>query len=236
MRNLAEHKKNLQNEIARLLERLNSQSNLVKSAEPAALESIQGNLSELQNKIAALQYLLSIPEESEPVIIPFIPAGTDFVPSIPEIPKKEIPVTPPVKPAEPVIVPEIPVIKPVQEKTENIVTPPVKPAEPIVIPQEKPAEPVKIPVVEKTVTPPPATGKKAADIRSFIGFNEKIMFMRNLFKNDSAAYDEALNQINACGSFSEADAFLSVLQNEYSWDTKKEAVQIFIDTVKRRFA
>lgn len=233
MRNLAEHKKNLQNEIARLLERLNSQSSLIKSAENTALESLQSILTELQQKLAALQYLNSIPEENEPVIIPFIPATNDFIPSIPEIPKKETPVIPYVKPAEPVVPP---VVAPVAEKKEVPVVPPAKPAEPVVILQQKPVEEVKVPVVEKTVVPPAAAGKKLADIRTFIGFNEKIMFMRNLFKSDSAAYDEALNQINSCNSFQEAETFLSVLQGEYNWDKKNEAVQIFIDTVKRRFA
>lgn len=223
MRNLAEYKKNLQDEISALLDRLNSQRSRIQSDDASAFDSILSDLTGLQKKIAALQFLLSLPEEEpeqEPVIIPFIPAVPEkvpFVPVIPELPKKEEPVVPQPKPVERPVVPVAPELP--------------KKEEPVVIPKEKQAEPIQAP--EKNITP---AGKKLADIRSFIGFNEKIMFLRNLFRNESGAYDEALNQINSCATFTEAETFIGVLKNEYSWDPNKEAVQIFIDTVKRRFA
>lgn len=228
MRNLAEHKKILREEIIALLDRLNTHRSNIHTEEPAAFDKLMPDLLALQNKTATLQFLHSLPEEKETVIVPFIPAAHENIPvnePLAEAPKKEEPVIlPKEKPAEPVFVPVAPAVNEVPKKEE-----------PVSIPKEKPAEPVIIPVPEKTVPPPPAA-KKKNEIRSFIGFNEKIMFMRNLFKNDLAAYDEALNQINACASLNEAETFLSVLKNEYSWDANKEAVQIFMETVKRLFA
>ena len=78
-------------------------------------------------------------------------------------------------------------------------------------------------------------GKTLPDLKSFIGFNEKLMFLR-LFKGDTASYEEAITQLNSCQSKEEATSFLSVLQSEYAWNPSSEQVQIFTDTVKRRFA
>jgi hypothetical protein len=94
---------------------------------------------------------------------------------------------------------------------------------------------IKIPELPKTEQAP-ANEKKLPDIHSFIGFNEKIMFMRNLFSNNATSYEEALNQVNTCVSYEEAAAIVAILQSKYAWNTGSEPVQIFIDTVKRRFA
>ncbi|HEU4719524.1 MAG TPA: hypothetical protein VFU15_16890 [Bacteroidia bacterium] len=117
----------------------------------------------------------------------------------------------------------------------------VKPAAEIVLPPAPVAE-VKVREPENPVPPvaekkeQPKTEKKFPDLKTFIGFNEKIMFLKNLFRNDSAAYEEAIKQLNACASFGEAESFLSVVKNEYGWKNDSEAVQHFTDTVRRRFS
>ncbi|MGL4599770.1 MAG: hypothetical protein ACRCYO_19745, partial [Bacteroidia bacterium] len=115
----------------------------------------------------------------------------------------------------------------------KVETPPTP--EPVVVVEEKTAE---ISLPPKTETPKVETpaSKNFPDLKTLIGFNERIMFMRNLFATDAAAYNEAITQINACQSLTEAESFLGTLRNEYRWNNESEAVQIFLDTVKRRFA
>lgn len=110
------------------------------------------------------------------------------------------------------------------EKKEEIITPPA---------EEKKPEPKKETPVAP-VTPP--VSKKYPDIKTMIGFNEKIMFMRNLFAGDAATYEEALKQVNACSSYEEAKAFVDVLKNEYRWKSDDDSTTAFLDLVKRRFA
>lgn len=93
-------------------------------------------------------------------------------------------------------------------------------------------EPVSVPPV---VNPAPAK-KQYKDIRTFIGFNEKLMYIRQVFGGDSSVYEEALNQVNQMNSYDEAEAYLSVLASEYKWNKDNEPVAIFMQTVKRRFA
>lgn len=116
---------------------------------------------------------------------------------------------------------------------------------------EAPANPE--PVIEQTPVPametklsdpdsrpgsdqaPPGDDKRK-DIRSFIGFNEKLMYIRQVFGGNNAAYEEALNELNGMQTFSEAEAYLSVLAGEYKWNYESEPVAIFLRTVKRKFA
>ena len=110
-------------------------------------------------------------------------------------------------------------------------------AETIVPPAEKKPE-LQIPVVEKKSSPvvPPAPKSNLKDIRSIISFNERLMFLRTLFGNDSAAYDEAINQVNDCTSWTEAATFLGVLKTEYGWNENDESFREFSETLKRRFS
>jgi hypothetical protein len=98
-----------------------------------------------------------------------------------------------------------------------------------VVPVEQKTEPR----VETPVAPPT---KKYPDIKSLIGFNERLMFMKNLFHSDGSAYESAIDQLNNCNSYEEAKAFLSVVGSEYKWNTETEPVFIFNSIVKRRFA
>ncbi|HLG02601.1 MAG TPA: hypothetical protein VI731_03340 [Bacteroidia bacterium] len=79
-------------------------------------------------------------------------------------------------------------------------------------------------------------GKPYPDLRSMIGFNERIMFQRDLFENKNSTYEEALTQLNGCISYEEAAAILTILQNRHSWKDNREPVQIFKELVKRRFS
>lgn len=225
-------RENLRREISDLLDKLSAgRAKVVFENAPEGFNSFLDDLEKLHRKTAALQALLALPEE-QPVIVEKL---------VEKVVEKIVEVPQPIVTVPPVQVPETPVVPPPPPppvaKTEPVVPEP-KP-QPVVVPEVK-NEPVKMPEAPPVV-PAAKTeekkpeGKKRPDIRTFIGFNEKIMFMR-LFNNEKAAYDEALDQVNASASWEEASAFLSVLAGEYKWNSNSESVQTFTDTVKRRFA
>ncbi len=99
--------------------------------------------------------------------------------------------------------------------------------------------PVEIPLIKEpqpskeipTIFP----GKNYPDIKSFIGFNEKLMFLR-LFDSKIDDYEKALAQINSCSTREEANTIIDVLSSIHQWKNDSEPVQIFLSTVKRRFS
>lgn len=75
-----------------------------------------------------------------------------------------------------------------------------------------------------------------SDIRSAIGVNQKFSFKKNLFSNDSDAYDFALDQIDKSDSLQDALKIVQDLRKEYSWDTEDEVVVEFEELLNRRFS
>ncbi len=71
------------------------------------------------------------------------------------------------------------------------------------------------------------------DIRSLIGINDKYQIMSELFGNDKAAYEDALNHINGCGSEQEALEWL----REQLWiaEERSDAALSFFDLVTQHF-
>lgn len=233
MGQLDEHKETLRKEISSLIDSVSAgRGKILFENDPNSLARLLDDLAQLNRKTAALQALLTLPPE--PAHVPVIPPPVEE-----KKPQSEMqPIVPIVeeKPAQPELKPVLPSVTITEEKK---VVPEAKP-----LLQEKPAEIKKEePVAEvkkETVAPvvqeiKASAGKTFPDLKSFIGFNEKLMFLR-LFKNDSAAYEEAIAQLNNCQSKEEAMSFLSVLQSEYAWNSSSEPVQIFTDTVKRRFS
>ncbi len=165
--------------------------------------------SSLSQKTEALAYLSSVEEEKPQVVI---------APPVPEIKTPEV------------VVPEItPVVEPIV---------PTVPVPQIIIPEI-------VAVVEKTTLPisslenkqpEPAPKKIFPDVKSFIGLNEKLMFIRSLFKGEGTDYENAIAQVNNCASYSEAEAVLQNFSSTYKWTQDAEPVQIFYSIVKRRFA
>jgi hypothetical protein len=129
---------------------------------------------------------------------------------------------------KPVIIPVVPEIKMSENNIPQVLVPIVE--EKIIPPVAETKKPEIIPP-----TPPPAE-KKFPELKSFIGFNEKLMFIRNLFKGDSNEYENALALLNNCVSFREAEAVLQNLSSSHAWSPENEAVQTFHSIVKRRFA
>jgi hypothetical protein len=247
-------KNELRKEIAALIDSIKNQSDRIGSTRNVPqpdIDLILHSIEQLHRKAVVFSYLNTLPDEDEtpvqpvttmipePVAAPVLetikpaPEIISPEPHTPEpVPVPEVKAPEPPK-AEPVAVPEVKAPEP--PKAEPVAVPEVKApeppkAEPVAVPEVKAPEPPK---AEPKAPQPAATGK---DVRSLIGFNEKLMFLRNLFGGDAAAYDEALNHINTTTSHGEAESFVSVLQSEYRWAADSEPAELFRNVVKRRFS
>lgn len=109
--------------------------------------------------------------------------------------------------------------------------------------EEKEAEPVltlnqRLSAQKKEVKQEPVeTLEPLADIKSAITLNDKLLFVKDLFKGYNLAYTEAIEIVNRFSSFEEADRFL---QNNYvtknNWEGKKETSDKFYALLRRRYA
>ena len=221
--NIKSSKSEVRREIADLISRIKEQSDRIgmqREIPQMELDLILHRIEELHRKTVVWSYLNELPE-----MVPdpeFRVAG-----AVTEAPVQE-PLTPITE--EKVLQNDIQA-----EKFEAPTNP-----EPVVVnvSEEKKVEPAQEPA--PLVPAEPKNDKTGArnlkDIRTFIGFNEKLMYIRQVFAGDSSAYEEALNQINAMQTHAEAEAFLSVLAGSYKWNRDNEPVAIFLQTIKRRFA
>lgn len=76
------------------------------------------------------------------------------------------------------------------------------------------------------------------DIRTFIGINDKYNFISELFKSNSEAYEEVLNEINNSENKEEAKLFLenSGITTLYNWQQDGFSEQIFYNILSQFFA
>lgn len=79
-------------------------------------------------------------------------------------------------------------------------------------------------------------GPPVTDIKAAISINDKLLFVKDLFNGYGMAYGEAIELLNRCKSFDEADRFLKsnyVVKN--SWGDKPNTVDKFYAILHRRF-
>jgi hypothetical protein len=74
-----------------------------------------------------------------------------------------------------------------------------------------------------------------SDIRKGIGINEKILFIKELFKGNVEEYDDSITKFNLFKSHQEAEEFYKNLQNKYNWDLKTEACISLKNLIDRKF-
>ncbi len=74
------------------------------------------------------------------------------------------------------------------------------------------------------------------DLKSAINLNDKMLYVKDLFNGYSMSYSEAVDLLNRCNTFEEADQFL---QNGYAvknnWTDKQGTVDKFYALLRRRF-
>jgi len=95
------------------------------------------------------------------------------------------------------------------------------------------AEPEPEPIIEEAVSPKAAVyGKSVDDIRQAISLGDRFLFQRELFGQNAELMQRTLNELNALGSFDEAQAYLN---KRFQWDTESSTYQQFLITLHRRF-
>ncbi|MEO5643504.1 MAG: hypothetical protein ABIQ40_03570, partial [Bacteroidia bacterium] len=127
---------------------------------------------------------------------------------------------------------------PQPEKNISLVPFPEMKTPEVISPAEKIIPPPSIPEIKKpeiSAKPSPAI-KTFPDIKTFVGFNEKLMFIRNLFKGNGTDYENAVAELNNCTSYKEAETVLQNFSAANNWSHDTEPVQIFYSIIKRRFA
>ena len=78
--------------------------------------------------------------------------------------------------------------------------------------------------------------QKIANIKSYIGVNQRFMFIRELFDNDAEKYNNALDELEQQNTYIEA---FNHLRNQYAqpyhWKMDSEEVVEFLEIVAKRF-
>jgi hypothetical protein len=140
-------------------------------------------------------------------------------------------------------------IQPVIEKSEepvlparNEVIPPVESipaAQPVRPNAEAVVNPISIKGVEETpVNKPADTAPPAADFYDFkkhIGLNNRIWFVKELFKGSMNDFDECLTGLGNCTSDTEAAKLVNEYTVRFSWDENGEAFENLQSLIRMRF-
>ena len=236
------NKNEVRKEIAALIEKIKEQSDRIGAQREIPQDDVDvilHRIEELHRMAVVWSYLNALPLSS-----------TEFIQA-----KEGLDLTTELSPSTPLgLTTELPNEKPLLDATTSVVNPELETPEPgtfststefiqtkeglgltTELPKEKPLLDATTSVANSELETP-KHGTLLKDIRSFVGFNEKIMYVRQLFGGDASAYDSALNQFNSMNSFEEAEVLLAQLAGNYSWKKDAEAVVIFIQTINRRFS
>jgi hypothetical protein len=87
---------------------------------------------------------------------------------------------------------------------------------------------------EKTVATQ-ASQNPISNIKSSIGINEKFAYLKDLFKNNMAEYNEALDKLNNFENYGEAEDYFQELKAKYSWDPESKSFQGLAELLNRRY-
>lgn len=74
--------------------------------------------------------------------------------------------------------------------------------------------------------------KSIKDLRSAIGLNDKVMFIRELFDNNVENYNYVMDQLNNCSNIDEA---MTILEKNINIHSDSQAIKQILELVYRRF-
>ena len=77
-----------------------------------------------------------------------------------------------------------------------------------------------------------AHAKPVTHLLSAIGINDRFTFIRELFNNDTHAFENTISILNDSASFN--DAYNHMIQH-FDWDMDSEVVQQLLDIIRRKF-
>jgi hypothetical protein len=81
----------------------------------------------------------------------------------------------------------------------------------------------------------PAGRQPVSNIKSAIGINEKFTYLKELFKNNVAEYNEALDKLNDFENYADAEDCFQELKEKYNWDPESKSFQGLADLLYRRY-
>lgn len=74
------------------------------------------------------------------------------------------------------------------------------------------------------------------NIKSAIPLNQKFVFINELFQGDTAAYHQALNELEQCGTYQAAtELLMDKYASNYGWNMEGEEVGAFFEIIERKF-
>ena len=80
-------------------------------------------------------------------------------------------------------------------------------------------------------------GQSIENLKNAIGINEKFLFTKELFNNDSTAYASAIDKLDEFGTLDEAISYInSDLKPAYTWDDESEAVISLLSLIEKRYS
>ncbi|MFD2288700.1 hypothetical protein GJU39_05290 [Pedobacter petrophilus] len=160
------------------------------------------------------------PKPIEPIIEQPIVANSEPIPALKDVEMDEPVISPPVA-DRPIFTPEAVPVRPVEQ--------PVAPA--------KPAESLNDLLAKTNAQGDEPVKSPIADLKHAINLNEKLLFIKDLFKGYNLAYSEAIDIVNKMNSFEAANNFLqSNYAMKYDWASKQATVDQFYELLNRRFS
>ncbi|MCB9064271.1 MAG: hypothetical protein H6551_03920 [Chitinophagales bacterium] len=92
-------------------------------------------------------------------------------------------------------------------------------------------------VVEEVKAQPFESAINNKDIRTYIGINDKYLYINELFDDDKSEYDSVIKRINAFNSFDEAESWLNDnISIKNNWDGDDETVMSFYELLNSFFS
>jgi hypothetical protein len=74
--------------------------------------------------------------------------------------------------------------------------------------------------------------KPVSDILSAIGLNDRFTFIRELFENNTSAFENTIKMMNEVRNYDEACVYLN---RNFTWDMESEVVKQLLEIVRRKF-
>lgn len=74
---------------------------------------------------------------------------------------------------------------------------------------------------------------KVAELRKSIGLNDKFLMIKEIFGNDTDAYNAAVDSLE---QFTNLDDAMLYIHETYSWDPNSEAVKLLVDLLTRKLS
>lgn len=92
------------------------------------------------------------------------------------------------------------------------------------------------PALQQTETPNPSKGHPTKLLSPIVvGINDKFRFINELFSQNPAEFNIAIEQLSALQNWNESELYLNSLKSLYTWKEQQDVVKHFYSIVKRRF-